>query len=322
MKISIHQLFFVFCLAAVGSLTMQAQQKVSWVFMPQWTPQAQFAGYYVAYQKGFYAQQGINLTIDHISPYATTIPLDLLMEGKVDIIVQKLQQTVIKRSEGYKILNILQASQNSGLMCVSRSPISSPTSLNGLKVGQWKTGHGELCQMMEKENHLNITWIPFLQSMNLFVAGAIDATLCYSYNEYFSLIFSLGEISPEKILRFSKVGYNFPEDAICVTESFYKANKQMLDRFNLATKRGWEYAAAHPQETLDIVMEYVNKGKVATNRYHQQLMLQETLNLQINPRTNERDFAPMPRDAFNDMVKRMLNDSIIMKSVKYEEVIR
>lgn len=316
-----HLLLVIYIVAF--STTIMAQKKVSWRFMPQWTPQAQFTGYYVAYQKGFYAQEGIDLTIEHVTAHSTNTPFEKLIKGDVDIIVQKLQQTVMYRSNGYKVLNILQTSQNSGLMCVSCAPIPSPQSLSGLKVGQWKTGHSELCQMMEHENQItDIEWISFLQSMNLLIAGAIDATLCYSYNEYISLIFSLGNIPEENILHFSDIGYNFPEDAICVTEKFYQANQAMLERFNAATIRGWNYANDHPEEALDIVMEYVERENVATNRYHQKLMMEEVLRLQKNPNTNQRDYAPMDSILYQEMVERMLKCGLLKKSVKYEEVIR
>ena len=52
------------CYFLLWSYALQAQRIV---FTPQWTPQSQFAGYYVAQEKGFYQEAGIEVIIKHPS---------------------------------------------------------------------------------------------------------------------------------------------------------------------------------------------------------------------------------------------------------------
>lgn len=73
-------------------------------------------------------------------------------------------------------------------MIVSRSDtIRTFSDLRGKKVGVWKAGFGELGYMVDSDMELNIQWIPFLQGMNLYISGAVDATLAMSYNEYLQI---------------------------------------------------------------------------------------------------------------------------------------
>lgn len=248
------------------------------IFTPQWTPQSQFAGYYAAYEKGFYKEAGVDVVIQH--PSASGTAINKLMQGSTHAISSQLVAAMIFVDEGMPLVNVMQTSQNNSLMLVTQLPVDSLEDLRGKKIGRWKAGFYELGQILNNEKDLRIEWIPFLQNVNLFISGAIDATLAMSYNEYFQLLASGIKLSPKNIFRFSDLGYNVPEDGIYVTRSYYNANKERIARFVKASERGWRWVAEHQEEALDIVMKLVKEHKVGTNRTHQQWMLKETLDLQ------------------------------------------
>ena len=79
--------------------------------------------------------------------------------------------------------------------------------------------------MSIKEN-LNYRWIPFATNVNLFVSGAIDATLAMSYNEYYQLVQTGIELSDESVYRFRDHGYNIQEDGVYVTKEFYEESRR------------------------------------------------------------------------------------------------
>jgi NitT/TauT family transport system substrate-binding protein len=87
-----------------------------------------------------------------------------------------------------------------------------------------------------------------------------------------------------------------------------------------ASKKVWEYAAKHPDEALEIVMKYVDREKIGTNRVMQQLMLQEVLRLQVDRESKKREFRLRP-----DMVKRashlMVQNRMLDREVTYQELI-
>ena len=156
--------------------------------------------------------------------------------------------------------------------------------------------------------------------MNLFVAGAVDATLATSYNEYYQLL-QTGLVTPGKgIYRFSEHGYNIQEDGVYMTAAAYKKDRDSAERFVRASRRGWEWAAEHPDETLEIVMKYVKEFRIPTNRILQQLMLEEVLRLQLDPDSGEREFRLRP-DMVSQASSLMLEGGILKDEVTVEKLL-
>lgn len=291
-------------------------------FMPQWTPQAQFAGFYMAQEMGFYAQEGLDVEIRHIKANSTESILTQLVSGKVQIAGQQLLQSIIARSDGQKILNVMQITQKSGLCCVSHTPVSKPEDLQGMKIGRWKSGYSEFCDMLETYNNLHINWVPFINGINLYVYGAVDATLCYSFSEYIALQLAIGDIPDNQVLKFSDFGYECPEDGLYVTEEYYAQNKDAVDKFVRASKKGWEYARTHKKQTLEVVMRICSENHIVTNRAMQERMLDNYISLQTNPATGKIDFAPVTLSVYNDVTKALLETGYIVNKPEYKEVIR
>lgn len=295
-------------------------QKVT--FMPQWTPQTQFAGYYVARDKGFYAEEGLDVDIIHLGASSTESVLDVLKSGTAQIVGQQLLQAVVARADGTPIVNVLQLTQKSGLMCVSREPISKPEDLDGKRIGKWRQGYSEFCDIMEMSKGIYIDWIPFVQGINLYVFGAVDATLCYSFSEYISLQMAMGDIPEGQIIRFSDFGYNVPEDGLYTLDDYYDSNKDVVDKFVRASKRGWDYARTHRDEAVEITYRYIDKGHIVTNLATQRRMLDEYLDLQVNPVTGVADYAAAREDDFNEMINALIDTGYIYGEVDYNEIYR
>ncbi|MCQ2150693.1 MAG: ABC transporter substrate-binding protein [Bacteroidales bacterium] len=305
---------------ALSLVTSAMAQKLT--FMPQWTPQAQFAGFYMAQEMGFYAQEGLDVEILHIKANSTESILTQLVSGKVQIAGQQLLQSIIARSDGQKILNVMQITQKSGLWCVSHTPVSKPEDLQGMKIGKWKSGYSEFCDMLETYNNLHINWVPFINGINLYVYGAVDATLCYSFSEYIALQLAIGDIPDNQVLKFSDFGYECPEDGLYVTEEYYAQNKDAVDKFVRASKKGWEYARTHKKQTLEVVMRICSENHIVTNRAMQERMLDNYISLQTNPATGKIDFAPVTLSVYNDVTKALLETGYIVNKPEYKEVIR
>ena len=206
-------LFIAFIVCAWN---LQAQRIV---FTPQWTPQSQFAGYYVAQEKGFYKEAGVEVDFQH--PSASYSAANRLLEGSSDIITQQLVQAMILIDRGMPIVHVLQTSQRNSLVLVSRSDtLRTFDDLKGKKVGVWKSGFGDLAYIMDSEKNLDIQWIPYLESVDIFLSGAIDATLAMSYNEFLKIRVAGHEDKP--VIRFSETEYDYPEDGLYVSTDFYQ----------------------------------------------------------------------------------------------------
>ena len=301
--------------AVLALLPIQAQKK--FIFTPQWTAQAQFAGYYVAKEKGFYKQAGLDVDIVH--PSITQPAISRVRNNESQATTLGLCQALEVIDDGIPMVNILQTSMNTSLVLVSRKDVD-PLKQPGMKVGIWSTGFGQLAICMSIKEHLNYDWVRFASNVNLFVQGAIDATLVMSYNEYYQLAQAGVKLTERNVYRFSDHDYNVQEDGLYMTRAYYEGHRDEARRFAEASKKGWEWAVAHPDETLDIVMDYVRREHIGTNRVLQKLMLAEVLNLLVDRESKKREYRLRP-----DMVKKasqlMVENMMLKNEVKYEQLI-
>ena len=302
---------FVFCHSKA-----QAQGETI-VFTPQWTAQAQFAGYYVAEAKGFYREAGVKVRIEH--PSATTPAMTRLRNNRCQATTLQLCQAMEIVDGGIPLVNILQTSMNNAMVIVSARG-KDPLTQKGARVGIWSVGFGQLAICMSIKDHLDYQWVRFAQNVNLFVSGALDATLAMSYNEYYQLVQAGIEMTDKNVYRFCEHGYNVQEDGVYMRRDYYEQHRDQARKFAAASRKGWEWAVQHPDEALEIVMQRVNKDGIATNRVLQRLMLKEVLRLQVDRESGKREFRLRP-----DMVKLasrlMLDNMMLSREVTYEELV-
>lgn len=308
-------------LAFLGTVQAQSEKMR---FMLQWAPQAQFAGVYMADEKGFFAEEGLDVEILHPSTQSSKGPYDYMMSGEADIIMLQLAQALSLNTVHVPLVSVLQVTQNSALLCVSREPVSSLKDLDGKRVGRWKSSIAQLADMACDELNVNIDWIYFIKSINLFMSGAIDATLCYSYSELNELLFSLGSIPEENIINFADISdvFNMPEDGIFVAKKYLDEHGDAIDAFVRAVKKGWLYARDNREETLDVVMRIVEDNNIITSRIKQKMMLDEMLRLQVNPDTGEPDFAPVSPEKFVHLSEYLIRTGSLVEPVSYKNFIR
>ena len=305
---------------AVVSLTFangaKAQDETI-VFTPQWTAQAQFAGYYVAEAKGFYRDAGVKVRIEH--PSATQPAMSRLRNNECQATTLQLCQALEIVDGGIPLVNILQTSMNNGMVIVSARG-KDPLTQKGARVGIWSVGFGQLAICMSIKDHLDYQWVRFAQNVNLFVAGALDATLAMSYNEYYQLVQSGIKMTDKNVYRFCDHGYNVQEDGVYMSRDYYVKHKEQARRFAQASRRGWEWAAEHPGEALDIVMGYVDRNHMATNKVMQRLMLKEVLRLQVDRESKRREFRLRP-DMVRLASRLMVENLMLSREVTYEELV-
>lgn len=307
--------FLLSLLFAIAIFPVVGQER--FVFTPQWSAQAQFAGYYVALEKGFYKEAGLDVAIVH--PSVTQSAMARIHNKESHATTLQLCQAMEIVADGIPLVDILQTSMNNGMVIASRWG-KDPLKQKGERVGVWSAGFGQLARCMSLKDSLNYEWIPFSTNVTLFVTGAIDATLGMSYNEYYQIVQAGFPLTDKEVYRFCDHGYNVQEDGVYMSREYYESHKEQAERFATASRRGWEWAAEHPEEALEIVMKYVKRDHIATNRVLQKLMLEETLRLQVDRESGKREFRLRP-----DMVKLasdlMVEFGMIRRPVSYEELI-
>jgi NitT/TauT family transport system substrate-binding protein len=280
--------FLLMLLLMVFSVLVEAQPR-KLTFMPHWLPQAQFAGYYVAQDQGFYEQAGLEVEILH--PSASINALTYLNEGKTDIISLFLITALHAADSGINLVNIAQISQNSAIMFVARKSdgISKIADFSNRKVGIWRAGFREAPQALLDKNGVEVEWVPILSTTNLFLLGGIDVMTVMWYNEYNQLY--LNGIDHDELNTFfmSDYGFNIPEDGLYVMKNTAETRQDDLTAFIEASLRGWEYARQNTEYTLDMVVTVMRKANIPSNKAHQQWMLEKIFELQS---TEEKGVKP------------------------------
>lgn len=312
-----YVLFLTLLLPLVG-LGQEKLQKVR--VTPQWTPQSQFAGIYMAKEKGFYEEVGLDVEIIH--PSAAISSANLLRNGETDIITSQLIEALIYKDSGLDIVNILQTAEHNSLYILSREPLESVKDLNHKKIGRWSAGFTELAMAFASANALDIEWIPVLTNIAVYISGALDATLCMGYNEFFQLKMSGTPITEKQVVRLRDIGYDVPEDGFYALESYAVANPTVVAHFVEATKRGWLWVSEpeNREETLDCVMRMVDADNLPTNRVNQAFMLDELIRLQRN-KDGETPFF-LSKERFDFTTNLLMENNFIMDSILYENFVR
>ncbi len=308
-----------YCLLPILMLILAPtiSQAEDFVLTTAWTAQAQFAGYYIAKEKGFYREVGLNVTIQH--PSLTTSAFNRLKTEKCDGAMFSMMAAMDFISQGIPLVNIFQDSMNSSNILISRWD-TDPLKMKGKKVAIFNSDPNYLTYIMSKKEKMNYQLIPFTSNINLFLSGAVDATMVVSYNEYFQLMQAGYKLSEESVYRFSDHDYNIQENGVYVKRDYFKSHRETCQKFAQASRKGWDWVAAHPKEALDIVMEYVRRYNSPTNRVMQQKMLEEVLRLHTNHDTKRREYR-VRQDMVEKASRLMMEAGMLRRPVTYQELL-
>jgi len=286
-------------------------------FLPQWRPQAQFAGFYTAYDKGLYRKYGIDLTVLRGGPDRPAGAA--LAARQADFATLFLSEALQLRDKKVRLINIGQLMQRSGFLLVAKagSGIAAPRDLQNRKVSLWTNFQVQPSAFFRK---YGVAVKPIVQgeTVNLFLRGGVDAASAMWYNEYYTLLNS--GLNEEDLTTFflDRHGLNFPEDGIYVLEETFRRDRTLCENFVLASLEGWRYAFDHPEEALDIVMGHVQKANVATNRPHQRWMLARMKDL-IGPKDSAIPMGVLPQQDYLTVAKELHRAGLIGGVPSYGE---
>lgn len=252
----------------------------------QWVTQAQFAGYYVAKDKGFYEEEDLNVTIKPGGP--DIAPPQVLAGGGADVMLNWMPSALAARERGVPVVNIAQPFKSSGMMltCLKETGIKSPEDFKGKTLGVWFFGNEY--PFLSWMSQLGISTEGGPDGVEVLKQGFnVDPLLqkqaaCIStmtYNEYWQVIDA--GISPDDLVTFKyeDEGVATLEDGIYVLEDRLEdeAFKDQMARFVRASMKGWKWAEENPDEAAMIVLENDDTG--AQSEEHQKRMMGEIAKL-------------------------------------------
>lgn len=286
--------------------------------IPQWEPQAQFVGYYVAKAKGFYEKRGVDMDILRGGPASP--PSRLLAEGKALFGTMFLATAVMERSKGLELVNLAQIMRGSTFMLVARksSNITRPEDFNGKRVSLWGKEFSLQAEEFFKSAGVQVVRMPQGFTVDLFLRGGVDAVSAMYYNEYHVLI-NAG-LDPEDLSLFPlrDHGLDYPEDGLYSLDATCKADPELCRAVAEASLDGWRYCFEHPEEALDIVMAHVEAARLPTNRMHQKWML-ERLREATLPAKGRPGPGPLLAGEFGAVAGALGKAGLLQSPVAFEE---
>lgn len=264
----------------------------------KWVTQAQFGGYYVALEQGFYEEEGLEVTINPGGP--DIAPPQVIAGGGADVIIDWMPSALASRERGVPLVNIAQPFKSSGMMltCLKESGVEGPEDFRGRTLGVWFFGNEyPFLSWMAK---LDIPTEGGADGVNVLKQGfnvdpllqrQADCISTMTYNEYWQVIDA--GITPEELLvfQYEDQGVSTLEDGLYVLEANLEdpAFVDRMARFVRASMKGWEWARENPEEAALIVLEYDETG--AQQEHHQIRMMSE-----INKLTEGSDGTLDPAD--------------------------
>jgi NitT/TauT family transport system substrate-binding protein len=257
-----------------------AQDKVT--LQLKWVTQAQFAGYYVAEEKGFYDEVGLDVDIKPGGP--DIAPPQVIAGGGADVIIDWMPSALASREKGVALVNIAQPFKSSGMMltCRKETGITSPADFKGKTLGVWFFGN----------EYPFLSWMSQLGIPTDGAAGGVtvlkqgfnvdpllqkqaDCISTMTYNEYWQVIDAGIPADELVVFKYEDEGVSTLEDGLYVLEDNLKdpAFVDKMARFVKASMKGWAWARENSDAAADIVLE--NDATGAQTEKHQRRMMGE-----------------------------------------------
>jgi NitT/TauT family transport system substrate-binding protein len=256
-----------------------ASEKKPVTLVLQWHHQAQFAGYYMALAKQFYAGEGLDVRILRGGPDVRGI--EMLDNGTADFITTMLPTAIEAHGEGVRLVNLAQIVNRSNFVLAARrnplngDPIDSISDLEGRPVTIWVNDFRTPYLALFNSMGIRPVLLPQYYTLSLFKRDGAVACSAMRYNEQHTL-FQSG-IKPSDLIIFDlhEMGITMLEDGIYAMSDTCRKEPDLCAGFVRASLAGWRYAKAHEEETLDVVMEYAWRDNLPVNRVHMRWMLRK-----------------------------------------------
>ena len=312
------KLALIVAAAGFGLATAAAQAADEVTLQLKWVTQAQFAGYYVAQEKGFYEEAGLEVTINPGGPDIS--PPQVIAGGGADVIIDWMPSALASRERGVPLVNIAQPFKSSGMMltCRKETGITGPEDFRGKTLGVWFFGNEYpfLSWMSQlgistQGGDDGVTVLKQGFNVDPILQKQADCISTMTYNEYWQVIDAGIPADDLVVFKYEDEGVATLEDGLYVLEKNLAdpAFADKMARFVQASMKGWTWARENPKEAALIVLE--NDATGAQTEKHQIRMMGE-----INKLTEGSSGKLDPAD-YERTVKTLLSggsDPVITKA--------
>ena len=239
----------------------------------KWFPQAQFAGFFVAQQKGYFKAEGLDVTL---LPIGDQSPIQTVATGAADFGTTWITDLLTARQQGIGVVHIAQLFQKSGytLVALKSSGLNTPADFKGKRVGVWPSGNEYPAVALLKKYGLTTSLdstvsSPSVQAVtypfdpSIVFPDKVDLVSAMTYNEVDQIVglgYSLDKLS---VFHASDYGINLLEDLMFTSQKVlddknFKGSgltgRQIAAKLVRASLKGWNYAVANQPEAVQTVL--------------------------------------------------------------------
>ncbi|MEQ1943070.1 ABC transporter substrate-binding protein [Mesorhizobium sp. VNQ89] len=297
--------------SALSLAAFQAMAADKVTLQLKWVTQSQFAGYYVAKDKGFYEEEGLDVEIKPGGP--DIAPEQVIAGGGADVIVDWMGGALAARDKGVPLINIAQPFKKAGMemVCPADGPVKTEADFKGKTLGVWFFGNEYPFYAWMNKLGLpteggadGVTVLKQSFDVQPLIQKQADCISVMTYNEYWQLIDAGYKPEDLIVFNYTAMGNDLLEDGLYVMEDKLSdpAFEEKMVKFVRASMKGWKYATENPDEAADIVVE--NGGQ---DENHQKRMMGEVAKLIDNA-----DGKLIPA-AYDRTAKALLDQKIISK---------
>ena len=268
------------CALALSTLGTASVANDEVTLQLKWVTQAQFAGYYVALEKGFYDEAGLDVTIRPGGP--DIAPPQVIVGGGADVIIDWLPSALASRERGVPLVNIAQPFKRSGLMlvCLKDTGIRSPQDFRGRTIGVWFFGNEyPFLSWMSKlgiqteGGDDGVTVLKQLFNVDPLLQRQAECISAMTYNEYWQIIDAGIPAEELVVFKYEDQGVSTLEDGLYALEERLAdpVFVERMVRFVQASMKGWAWARENTDAAADIVLEFDDTG-VQTEEHQRRMM--------------------------------------------------
>jgi NitT/TauT family transport system substrate-binding protein len=332
------------CVLLVSTAACALAQDLTEVcFQSKWFPQAQFAGYFVAQDQGFYAEEGLDVTI---LDGGNVNPTVAVASGNCDFGTDWIANMLVQREQGLEVVQIAQIYQAAGyrMVTLNDSGIESFADLAGRKVGVWGFGNEFVSQVVFAAEDLSSDLDPTVSNPDVeAVVYAFDPSLVFpdevdvasamTYNELDQIVglgFALDSLT---ILDPAEIDADLLEDLIFTTPATLASDDfkgsgmsgaEVAERFLRATLKGWAFAVDNQEQAVDIVLSFCGdtcsgSGSTQSPAIHQSWQMARVAEL-VKP-SEDSVIGSIDQEAFERSVALLVEVGLLESAVSFDDIV-
>jgi ABC-type nitrate/sulfonate/bicarbonate transport system substrate-binding protein len=243
MRIAMNRRTFLTASAAAAGLPLMprmARAATPFAMQAAWINDAEFAGYFLAMDQGYYTAEGLDLT--YLPGGPDVIPEGTIVAGRADLALTTPDTTIkaiVEQGAKFKIIGAQYQKNPIGIVSLAKNPIMAPADMVGktIAVPPVNTISVEALLAMNGIDRASVNIVPYAYDPTPLIKGEIDASLDFTTNVPYT-IKTMGEEAVSFLLY--DFGYTIYNDTVVVTEDILAAKRKELVAWLRASRKGWD----------------------------------------------------------------------------------